>query len=166
MDAMTRWNGLPDAAAERELLACCAVPAWARTVLAGRPYPDPAALTAVALRVLDGLAWADILTALAAHPRIGERIAASGRAADWSRREQSGAANADAQTAAALVEANRSYEERFGHVFLIFATGRTATDMLATAQARLRNDPITERDIVRAELSKITKLRLERMVVD
>ena len=115
-------------------------------------------------RVLAGLGWADLRPALDAHPRIGERIRRQGTEADWSRREQAGAQNADDATARALVEANEAYEERFGHVFLIFATGKSAGEMLAAARARLRNDEIAEQAAVRAELAKITRLRLERLL--
>jgi 2-oxo-4-hydroxy-4-carboxy-5-ureidoimidazoline decarboxylase len=163
-DGLARWNGLPAADAERDLLGCCAAPDWARAVAALRPFPSVAALTATARRLLADLPWSQVAQALAAHPRIGARIAAAGREADWSRREQSGAADADAATADALVAANRAYEERFGHVFLIFATGRTAGDMLAAARERLAHPPDTEREVVRGELARITTLRLERLV--
>jgi 2-oxo-4-hydroxy-4-carboxy-5-ureidoimidazoline decarboxylase len=100
--------------------------------------------------------------ALSAHPRIGERPAGEGREAAWSRREQADAD--DPSVAAALVEANREYEERFGHVFLIFATGKSAPEMLAAARARLAHDEATERPVVQDELRKIALLRLERLV--
>jgi 2-oxo-4-hydroxy-4-carboxy-5-ureidoimidazoline decarboxylase len=71
---------------------------------------------------------------------------------------------ATAEVRAALVEANRAYEDRFGHVFLIFATGRTDAEMLAAARERLANDEATEREVVRAELGKIVELRLRKLV--
>ncbi len=169
MDALARWNALPSADAERELLSCCKSSEWAREVAAGRPYPDVPAVLEAGGRALTGLPWAEIILALDAHPRIGARLAVAtrrqhhDREAAWSRREQAGAQGADENTAAALVEANRAYEERFGHVFLIFATGRTAVEMLAAARARLGNDEATEREVVRAELGKIVRLRLERL---
>jgi 2-oxo-4-hydroxy-4-carboxy-5-ureidoimidazoline decarboxylase len=162
---MLAWfNALPPEEAERELLACCASPAWARTVAGARPFPDLAALLAAADTAMGRLSWAEIDQALAAHPRIGERAAGAGREAAWSRREQAGMDGADDQTRTALVEANLAYEERFGHVFLIFASGRADTEMLASAQARLHHDEATERRVVREELGKIARLRLERLV--
>jgi 2-oxo-4-hydroxy-4-carboxy-5-ureidoimidazoline decarboxylase len=161
---LAEWNRLPDADAQRELLTCCASPRWAATVTSGRPYGDAAAVLAAGQQALEGLDWTDVRAALDAHPRIGERMAAQGREADWSRREQAGARAADAATAADLVEANKAYEERFGHVFLIFATGRSAGEMLAAARERLANDEPTERAVVRGELAKITKLRMERLL--
>jgi 2-oxo-4-hydroxy-4-carboxy-5-ureidoimidazoline decarboxylase len=161
---LTRFNELPAEQAERELLACCAAPAWARAVAAGRPYRDLAAAFAAADAAIARLSWAGIAEALAAHPRIGDRPAGPGREAAWSRREQSGMDTAGEETAAALVTANKAYEERFGHVFLIFASGRTPGQMLAAARARLGNDPATERGVVREELRKIARLRLERLL--
>ena len=88
-------------------------------------------------------------------------------AASWSRREQSGVSGgADPQVRAALVQANQAYEDRFGHVFLIFATGRTQDEILAAARARLGNDEETERKVVREELERITRLRLSRLPAD
>ena len=164
MIPLTDWNALSPADAARELLVCCAAPEWAAELTVERPFPDIAAALDASDRVLAGLDWADLRPALDAHPRIGERIRRQGTEADWSRREQSGARGADDETARALVEANEAYEERFGHVFLIFATGRSAGEMLAAARERLHNDEITEQVVVRAELAKITRLRLERLL--
>lgn len=158
------FNALPRADAEKDLLACCAAPAWARTVAAGRPYPDNASLRAAADAALRALTWPDVAQALAAHPRIGERAAGGGREAAWSRREQAGVTDADAATRTALAQANREYEERFGHLFLVFASGRSETDLLAAARARLAHDDETERRVVQEELRKIALLRLERLV--
>lgn len=159
--SLAEFNALPPAEAERELLACCAAPAWARAVAGGRPYPDRLALRTAGDAAARGLTWADVALALAAHPRIGQRAAGAGQEAAWSRREQAGVADS---AKAALAEVNREYEERFGHVFLIFATGKTAEEMLAAARVRLAHDEATERPIVQEELRKIALLRLERLV--
>lgn len=164
MIPLADWNALSPAEAAGELLVCCAAPAWAAGMAAERPFPDRAAALDASDRLLAGLDWADLRLALDAHPRIGERIRRQGTEADWSRREQSGAQGADDDTARALVEANEAYEERFGHVFLIFATGRSAGEMLAAARERLHNDETAEQAVVRAELAKITRLRLERFL--
>ncbi|GAA1804139.1 2-oxo-4-hydroxy-4-carboxy-5-ureidoimidazoline decarboxylase [Luedemannella flava] len=160
--ALTRFNDLVREQAETELLACCAVPDWATRVALGRPYPSVGSLTAVGLSALADLSWDQVALALAAHPRIGQRADGDSREAAWSRREQ---ADAGASPEAdALRAANVAYEERFGHVFLIFASGRTPAEMLAAARARLANDEATERQVVREELAKIVRLRLERLV--
>lgn len=161
---MDRWNALPAAAAEHELLACCASTAWARAVVNGRPYRDLGALLDASAAAFGRLTDADIDDALAAHPRIGERAAGTGREAAWSRQEQSGAAGTDDETKAALAAGNRAYEERFGRVFLICATGLSARQMLTALETRLGNDEATERAVIRSELAKIAALRLERML--
>jgi 2-oxo-4-hydroxy-4-carboxy-5-ureidoimidazoline decarboxylase len=162
--SLAEWNALSPADAEQTVLVCCAAPAWAAALAAERPFPETGDLLAASDRILGDLGWADLRPALDAHPRIGERIGRQGAEADWSRREQAGAQSADDVTTRALVEANEAYEERFGHVFLIFATGKSADEMLAAARERLRNDEITEQATVRAELAKITRLRLERLL--
>ncbi|MGC5020763.1 2-oxo-4-hydroxy-4-carboxy-5-ureidoimidazoline decarboxylase [Micromonospora sp. DT47] len=158
------FNDAPAAQAERDLLACCAVPDWAREVAAGRPYRDLHALVESAAAGLLRLSWEQVAQALAAHPRIGEHVGGRDRESAWSRREQAGMDGADAATRAALVEANRAYERRFGHLFLIFASGRTDAELLAAARGRLTNDAATERPVVHGELRKIALQRLERLI--
>jgi 2-oxo-4-hydroxy-4-carboxy-5-ureidoimidazoline decarboxylase len=149
---LAAFNRLPDGEARAVLETICSVPRWAAAVAAGRPYPDLQALLAAAEIAL--LAT-DLDEGLAGHPRIGER--ASGRSA----REQSGVGD---DVRAALLEGNRAYEERFGHVYLVCASGRTGADLLATLQVRLGNDPGTERAVALGELRKINSLRLEGML--
>ncbi|MCO6008031.1 2-oxo-4-hydroxy-4-carboxy-5-ureidoimidazoline decarboxylase [Actinoallomurus purpureus] len=162
-------QGRPDestrAPSEAELLACCASRRWARAVAAGR-HDDLAALRTASARALAGLGWDDVLEALAAHPRIGDRPDGAGREARWSRGEQSGMDAAAAEIRRAMVEGNLAYEERFCHVFLICATGRSAAELLAELRARLDHDVETERRVVRAELSKIVDLRLVGLVTE
>ncbi|MEU4543427.1 2-oxo-4-hydroxy-4-carboxy-5-ureidoimidazoline decarboxylase [Nonomuraea dietziae] len=157
---MVNLNALSPEEAEKELLACCASRAFAREVAAGRPYAGPAELAAAAEAAVRALAWPDVEEALAAHPRIGERAAGAERESEWSRQEQSGVED---HVRAELAEGNRVYEERFGHVYLICATGLSGEEMLARLKERLDNDEATERAVVRDELAKITKLRLARI---
>lgn len=142
--------------AERDLVALCASPRWAREVAAGRPYGTLDALLAAADRALTD---ADLDPAMAGHPRIGDRTA-GGR----SRREQSAVGSAGADVLDALAAGNRAYEERFGHVYLVCATGRSAEDLLATLHARLRHDPATERAVALAELAAINRIRIAQLV--
>ncbi|WP_116069845.1 2-oxo-4-hydroxy-4-carboxy-5-ureidoimidazoline decarboxylase [Asanoa ferruginea] len=165
MADVDRFNRLPPAEAERELLACCAAPAWVEVVAAGRPYPDRATLLAAADAALRRLTWAEVSLAISAHPRIGERPAGGDRESAWSRREQAGVA-ADADTRTALKRANLDYERRFDQVFLIFATGKSQAEILDALRHRLDNDDETERRTVQEELRKIALLRLERLVTD
>jgi len=147
------------AISERELLACCASPAWAAEVTSGGPYPDVDALLPAADAALDALDWSEIEKALAAHPRIGDRAAAPGREAEWSCQEQSAAAGGDR---AELARANAEYERVFGRVFLVNATGRSSAEILANLRSRLGNDDEIERAVVREELRGIVRLRLRK----
>lgn len=150
------FNALPAEQARHELEACCAAPRWAAAVAAGRPYTSVDALVTAAD---DALTDADLDSAMAGHPRIGDRTA-SGR----SQREQSGVAAADAAVLDALAAGNREYEERFGHVYLVCASGRSAEDLLATLRSRLANDASTERKVALGELAAINRIRLRGLV--
>jgi len=148
-----------------ELLHTCnAAPRFVTDVLAGRPYPDAEALVARAEAVARSLPWDEVTRALAAHPRIGERVEGTSAEARASRREQSSMSDADAEVRAALVAGNRAYEERFDHVFLIRATGRSPDQMLAELRRRLDNDVESERAEVTEQLAQITALRLKGLL--
>lgn len=157
-----RFDALDEAAAAAVLRPCCASRAWVDAVVAGRPYLDLATLTAAADAALTALDWSDVREALDAHPRIGERATGAGTEAGWSRTEQSAAATVDERVAADLHAGNVAYEQRFGHVFLICATGRGAAEILAALNDRLGHDPELERTVVRAELQAIVRLRLAK----
>lgn len=163
---LAAFAALPADVAERRLEACCAAPGWARSVIEGRPYPDREALRAAADVALAAQDWAGVEAALAAHPRIGERRSRGGREDAWSAREQRGAADADATTRAELAAANTAYQRRFGHVFLICASGLSAGQMLAALRSRLGNEPEPERGVVRAELGKIIRIRLDTLLAE
>ncbi|MEV6981389.1 2-oxo-4-hydroxy-4-carboxy-5-ureidoimidazoline decarboxylase [Sphaerisporangium sp. NPDC051017] len=163
-EGLAGFNALTPPEAERELLACCASRAFARAVAAGRPYDDEAALTAAAVGAVRALAWPDVREALEAHPRVGERAGGPEREASWSRQEQAGTAGADRKVLAALAAGNARYEERFGHVYLVCATGLTAAEMLDRLEGRLGNDETAERAVVREELAAITRLRVAKLL--
>jgi N-carbamoyl-L-amino-acid hydrolase len=153
-DALRRLNELPDGEAERELLSCCASRRWAAAVTAARPYPTARALHRAAADRWWALAAEDWQEAFAAHPRIG--AIAGG--------EQAGVAGATPETLAALADGNRRYEQRFGRVFIVRATGRTAAEMLDLLQRRLDGDPDTELRTAAGEQADITRLRLDRLL--
>lgn len=159
---LVAFNTLPGDEADVALLACCSSAAWARHITDRRPYADVAELHAAADDALAAMSEADLDEALAGHPRIGERPASAH--SSWSSREQSGAAAAAGPVQAELAAANRRYEERFGHVYLVCASGRTADELLAILHERLGNDPATERQVVRTELGKINRIRLDRLI--
>ena len=159
---LTGLNTAPAADVERALRDCCAAPRWAAAVTAGRPYSSAAALYDAADTALNELDEAEIDAALAGHPRIGARPDAGHSAS--SDREQSGVSGSSAATLAALAQGNGEYEERFGHVYLVCADGRSGDELLAVLRQRLHNDPVTERATVRAELRKINRIRLGRLI--
>lgn len=159
---LTGLNTAPAADLEQALLDCCAAPRWAMVITAGRPYRSAAELYDAADVALNGLDDAEIDAALAGHPRIGARPDAGHSAS--SRREQSGVSGSAAATLAALAEGNREYEARFGHVYLVCAEGRSGEELLAVLRQRLHNDPVAERATVRAELRKINRIRLGRLI--
>jgi len=155
-------NSLPVAEARAALGRCCGARHWVDAMLAARPFASDAELLATAERVWWGLGRADWLEAFATHPRIGAWEKAM---TDWARGEQAGAAGAADATRAALAQGNRAYEDRFGHVFLISATGKTADELLGALRGRLTNDPATELRVAAEEQAKITRLRLDKLVV-
>jgi 2-oxo-4-hydroxy-4-carboxy-5-ureidoimidazoline decarboxylase len=154
------FNAAPAEAAERDVSACCASKAFAKAIADGRPYRDPAALLAAVDATFDALSWDDIVEAMSEHPRIGDRAVRTGTSAA----EQSGAAAASDEVRQGLADGNLAYEERFGHVFLICASGLSGREMLTSLRARLGNDEEAERTVVRAELLKITRLRMRKML--
>ena len=128
-------------------------------MIASRPFGSGSELLSAAENIWWELDPPDWQEAFQAHPRIGEKSASS-----WARQEQSGATAASNATIDALAEVNRDYEKRFGHIFIVCATGKTAGEMLAMAQLRLQNSPDEELRIAAAEQLKITKLRLMKLV--
>jgi len=146
-----------------DLAACLDSRAWQGAVLAGAPYPDAASLLAAADAAARALPDAEVLAALHAHPRIGERPAGEGASEAFSRREQSGV-DAGASTAARLAASNAAYEARFGHVFLVRAAGRSAEEVLAALEQRLGHDPATEVVVAREQLREIALGRLASLL--
>lgn len=158
------FNGWPDDDAIRLLHTCAGIEAWAAAVVAGRPYPDQAALVAYADE--QALDWTitEVEGALADHPRIGERHSGGGAAATLCQTEQAGVDPHDVELARQLVLGNQRYEERFGRTYLIRAAGRTTEQMLALLDQRLTNDDATEAVVTASELREIALLRLARAV--
>ncbi len=169
MSGLDRLNGLAHDAAEAAFLTCCGATAWAREMARLRPFATEAELLDAADRVWWSLSPEHWLEAFRAHPRIGERKAETPqdeRAAAWSAQEQAGASSAAADVAAQLAEGNRAYEQRFGYIYIVKATGKTADEMLAILRERLENDPEAELRVAAGEQAKITRLRLEKLLAE
>ena len=160
---LEEFNSAPTDRLRPALAACCDVPRWVDAILAKRPYGDLAALTAVADQSLRELDDDEVDRALQAHPRIGDRPKGAGTEAAWSRNEQSGVGE-DLVVRREIADGNRQYEERFGRVFLICATGLSAAQMLDSLRTRLTHDDATEAPVVHEELRKIALLRLSKVV--
>lgn len=158
---LARFNSLSAAAAADALYACFAHRGWADSVAADRPYGSLAALDAVAERAWAQLGPGDWLEAFRAHPRIGE---SGGHSPAASEREQRGVASASRDTLDALARENQRYEERFGHVFLIAAAGRSADEILAELRRRIDSDATSELAEAAREQRRITRTRIERML--
>lgn len=164
---LDQLNRLDDAAARATLERCCGARRWVERMCAGRPYRDRAALAAAAERAFEGLERADWLEAFARHPRIGDIASLRAKYAStaaWAGEEQRGAAAASDGTLEALADGNRAYERRFGYIFIVCATGKSADEMLALLQARMPNPPEREIGVAAEEQMKITRLRLEKLL--
>jgi OHCU decarboxylase len=165
--SIDRINELSVAQAQSEFLKCCGSTQWAKRMSDARPFAYADDLAAKADEIWWSLSEEDWLEAFRAHPKIGEKKAEAAQSAEaqmWSAQEQSESARAAAETKAALAEGNREYEQRFGFIFIICATGRSAEEILAALNGRLNNDPETELRAAAEEQRKITQLRLQKLL--
>jgi OHCU decarboxylase len=134
---------------------------------AARPYSSREALLALAEEHWWALDREDWLEAFRSHPRIGERRAEAGQTSTeqrWSAGEQSGMASAESGTQAAIAAGNREYEERFGYIYIVCASGRSAEELLSVLRERLGNAPEVEIRAAAAEQARITRLRLDKLL--
>ncbi len=157
---LARFNALEECAARAALHEACASTAWGRHLLAGRPYATTEDLYAASDAAMAALTADDLAEAMAGHPPIGRPKPGDPTSA----REQRGMAGASEELKAEMLELNLAYQEHFGHVFLICATGRTGEQMRDAVRERIGNTPEEEREIVRTELGKINRIRLGNLV--
>ncbi|MET8635886.1 2-oxo-4-hydroxy-4-carboxy-5-ureidoimidazoline decarboxylase [Streptomyces sp. NPDC004096] len=157
---LTRFNSLAEQTALAVLLEVCASTAWAGRLLAARPYGAVEDLYAANDAAVAGLTAEDLDEAMAGHPPIGRPRAGDPASA----REQRGMAGAAEELKAEMLELNLAYQEKFGHVFLICATGKTGEEMRDAARERIGNAPEREREVVRTELGMINRVRLARLL--
>lgn len=153
-------NGLPRPELVKQLLACLRIPRWANDIADRRPFAGGDQIYDAAESAAPRLTTDEIHSALTAHPRIGERSGTD----SWSRTEQSGVDGSDDELATALKRGNEDYEHRFGHVYLVCASGRSGPELLEILRSRLDNDAETELRIIDDELRKIARLRLARLI--
>ena len=165
--SVTELDAMTAPRAAEVLASCCGSTRWVSAMVARRPFKSRGAVKSAADEVWKSLESSDWLEAFASHPRIGERSSATqpGELGNsWAAAEQSGVEVARHDVRSALAEANRKHEERFGYIYIVCATGKTAEEMLALARERLRNDPDDELKIAAEEQRKITRLRLDKLL--
>ena len=160
-------NALPAGEASQEFLKCCGSKRWAEAMTARRPYESIEELTRTANEIWWSLEQSDWLEAFHSHPKIGEKKAAkavSEEAQKWSGQEQAAVQAASQQTLDSLAKLNHDYEGRFGFIFIVCATGKSAGEMVALLRERLQNDIETELPVAAAEQAKITEIRLKKLI--
>lgn len=138
---------------------CCGSEAWAERMITSRPFADVGALLSASDSAWNSLAASDWLQAFAQHPKIGQKSASQ-----WSKEEQRGMQQASSATAVKMNQLNAEYERKFGWIFIVCATGKSADELLVLISARVQNDPDSELRIAAEEQSKITKLRLQKLI--
>ena len=153
------FNTAEEAAARVALLRCCGSKQWADSMLARRPFYDGATLLSSAESVWWALESSDWLEAFSAHPKIGEK-----KLTEWAAQEQSGVGSSSTPILEGLANGNKEYEHRFGWIFLVHATGKTAAEMLELLNARLTNESAQELRTAAREQAKITELRLNKLL--
>ena len=151
-----------------ELLKCCGSSKWVNNIFAARPFSSVAQLHVQADKIWLELGKDDYLEAFAAHPKIGESKAPekAKNTENWTRKEQAGMLNTADQVKLELEKQNCKYEIKFGYIFIVCATGKSAEEMLDMLQHRLENSPLIELNIAACEQNKITNLRLNNMLAD
>ena len=163
---LDRWNELPREEAEAELLCCCGSRRWAAGLCARRPYSSAGQLIDDAAALWRSLGEEDWLEAFRCHPRIGESALSAAhntsQSALWSTQEQGSAQVSDAAVKQAMIEGNREYESRFGFIYIVCATGKTAAEMLEILQRRLNSDRVAEIQEAAAQQQQITEIRMRK----
>jgi 2-oxo-4-hydroxy-4-carboxy-5-ureidoimidazoline decarboxylase len=162
---LARWHQLPLAEAAQEILSCCGSTAWAAQMASQRPYGDEESLCATADHCWHNLPQADWLEAFRSHPRIGEKhaqTATTASSAAWSSKEQSQMKDADAAILLRMQQGQREYEERFGRIFIVCASGKPPAEMLAILERRMQNSPEQELLEAAAQQQQIMQLRLHK----
>jgi OHCU decarboxylase len=162
---LAEFNALPSAQAESLLMDCCGSARWSTSVASRRPYATVEMLHKAADSIWWNLERADWLEAFSHHPQIGEKPATGSESArQWAAREQAGARAAGEDLKARLARANLAYFEKFGYIYIVCATGKTAEGMLAILNQRLQNDLASELSIAAEQQRMITRLRLEKLL--
>jgi OHCU decarboxylase len=161
---LAEFNALPATQAESTLVDCCGSARWAANVAARRPFATVEALYKASDAIWWNLERGDWLEAFSKHPQIGDKPASGSESArHWAEGEQAGARAATDDVKARLARANRAYIEKFGYIYIVCATGKSAEGMLAILNQRLQNDLASELSIAAEQQRLITHLRLGKL---
>jgi 2-oxo-4-hydroxy-4-carboxy-5-ureidoimidazoline decarboxylase len=166
-EVLARWNSLRRQEAAREILPCCGSENWAAGMASKRPIQDELSLMETSDTIWQGLGEPDWLEAFRSHPRIGEsraEINSVAQSSAWSEQEQQKAASADEAMKLALKWGNREYEQKFGRIFIVCATGKSSSDILEILRRRLHNDEATELQQAAEEQRQIMHIRLKKWI--
>ena len=164
---LAEFNALPASDAEAALLDCCGATRWSRQVAAMRPFDNAGSLFKSADAAWREMGRADILEAFNRHPQIGQQAETGSRShRQWSEGEQAGARAAAEDVKTRLARSNCAYFEKFGYIFIVCATGKSADEMLALLDQRLQNGDAAELPVAAEQQRLIMRLRLEKLFVD
>ncbi len=164
---LTAFNNLPIKSAHKVLENCCGAGKWLAGMLSSRPFEDENALYATAREIWQACSREDGLEAFSHHPKIGDLQSLQKKYAAtqaWASQEQAGTQTASLATLQALAEGNKAYESKFGYIFIVCATGKSAEEMLHLLEERLGNKPDEEIKIAMNEQAKITQIRLRKLL--
>lgn len=160
-------NRLTEADAAAAFTQCCAAQRWVERMVIDRPFESLAEMLEISDRIWEECDVDDYLEAFEGHPRIGDVESLAKKYANtkgWAGGEQKGVEGADRAVLERLAKGNADYEAKFGHIFIVCATGRSAAEMLALLEARMPNDPKTEVMVAAEEQNKITRIRLKKLL--
>ncbi len=166
-EVLARWNGLPQEEAAREIVACCGSGTWATKMASKRPIQNEVSLLAVSDEIWRTLSEENWQEAFRSHPRIGDspsNKSGPAQSSVWSEQEQQKAAAADEAVKMALKWGNREYEQKFGRIFIVCATGKSASEILEILRRRLHNDDATELQLAAEEQRQIMHIRLKKWI--
>ena len=164
---LAEFNALSPAKAEALLMDCCGCARWAAEIKAQRPFADVGVLLEAADNLWKNLRREDWLEAFSHHPQIGEKAASGSQShRQWAEGVQTGARTATEDVKTRMARGNRAYHEKFGYIYIVCATGKSAEEMLALLEQRLQNDPVAELPIAAEQQRQITRLRLEKLLAE
>jgi len=164
---LDQLNRLSEADATAAFTQCCSAQRWVERMVIDRPFESLAEMLEISDRIWEECDVDDYLEAFQGHPRIGDVDSLAKKYANtkgWAGGEQKGVEGAEREVLERLAQGNADYEEKFGHIFIVCATGKSAAEMLALLEARMNNDPEHEISVAAEEQNKITRIRLKKLL--